>query len=397
MNNKISILFLLQKSRLNKRGKCPIRCRLTFNKKRKEFSTGIFINPDYWDSKKQLALPQNKYGHINTQLSLISQEINKAFLFLLVNSDVFDVEDIHLKYKGETIKADKTLLEVFELHNNRMKRLIGIEYAASTYAKFSTARDHAANFIKFKYDKKDILLESITLNYLKDFDFYCKSELGHRQVTINKSIQRVRKIIKLALAEGFIEKDPFILYKRKRQITKVIYLTTKELKRLESYEFKQSKLNYIKDLFIFCCYTGLPYMELMNLKPKHIYKEFDGNNWIRITRVKTSRELSIPILPKAQQIIDKQPIGDNIFRRISNQKYNSYLKEIADIVNIDKNLTTHVARKTFATTVLLYNDVPMEIVSELLGHSNITITQSHYGKIVQKKVSSAIERLKDRL
>nr|WP_317173151.1 site-specific integrase [Flavobacterium soyangense] len=154
----------------------------------------------------------------------------------------------------------------------------------------------------------------------------------------------------------------------------------------------------IQNLFIFCCYTGLAYNEMTNLKKNNIQIGFDMRNWIQMKREKTQRQISIPILPKAQEIIDKySKDSDYIFPSISNQKFNSYLKEIAAITGIEKRLTHHTARKTFASTVLLYNDVPMEIVSELLGHSNMTITQESYGKIVQKKVSKEIKKLKLRI
>ena len=185
-----------------------------------------------------------------------------------------------------------------------------------------------------------------------------------------------------------------MLYKAKKVILEVVFLSPEELQQLEGYKFTQSRLNFIKDLFIFSCYTGVPYKELMNLEAKHISKGFDDNLWIKMKREKTTKELSIPLLPKALVILEKYSNKTaNIFPRISNQKYNSYLKEVADIVGIEKRLTTHIARKTFASTVLLYNDVPMEIVSELLGHSSITVTEASYGKIVQKSIGKEISRI----
>jgi integrase/recombinase XerD len=146
-------------------------------------------------------------------------------------------------------------------------------------------------------------------------------------------------------------------------------------------------------MFIFCCYTGLAYNEMSELKTSHIITGFDGNDWIQMKRKKTNHQISIPLLPMSKLIIDKYFESNKleVLPKISNQKFNSYLKEIADIVGISKNLTHHLARRTFATTVLLYNDVPMEIVSELLGHSKMSITQEHYGKVVQKKVSRTHE------
>jgi integrase len=167
----------------------------------------------------------------------------------------------------------------------------------------------------------------------------------------------------------------------------IIYLTDEELKQLEKHSFSQPRLQQVKDLFIFCCYTGLAYAEMSSLTTKNIEIGFDGNEWIQMIRKKTNRKISVPLLPKAKEILEKY---NNELPRISNQKFNSYLKEISALLSIDKKLTHHIARKTFATTVLLFNNVPMEIVSELLGHSNMNITMSHYGKVVQKKVSDAI-------
>jgi integrase/recombinase XerD len=169
-----------------------------------------------------------------------------------------------------------------------------------------------------------------------------------------------------------------------------VYLTDGELKQLEKYTFSQPRLQQVKDLFIFCCYTGLAYAEMSTLTTNNIEIGFDGKEWIQMIRKKTNRKISIPLLPKAKDILDKY---NDVLPVISNQKFNSYLKEISELLGIDKKLTHHIARKTFATTVLLYNNVPMEIVSELLGHTNMSVTQAHYRKVVQKKVSEEIKRL----
>src|SRR5690554_2560224 len=397
----LKILFLISVTRMNKKGLVPILCRITYQGYRKNFSTGLFINPKHWDNKQQKVKPPSEGNTFtNTQLSLIKQEINQAFLFLQVQQHHFDAEDIYLKYKGEDIKPSKTLLEVFELHNSKMKKLVGTEYTSSTYSKFTEAKKHIENFLYYQYKKRNILLEKIELKFLQDFDFYLKTQKNFKQITINKSIQRVRKIIKLALAEGYLTKDPFLLHRPKKVVNKLTYLTSEELTLLEKHKFSQTRLQQIADMFIFCCYTGLAYNEMANLKPEHIVKGFDGSNWIKMVRQKTQREISIPLLPKSANIIEKYQEYNNskyLLPVVSNQKFNSYLKEIADIVGINKNLTHHIARKTFATTVLLYNDVPMEIVSELLGHSKITVTQEHYAKVVQKKVSEHIAKLSEKL
>lgn len=394
-NNRIIILFLLQKNRINSKNKCPIRCRITYNKKRKIFSTGFFISPDYWNSKEQLAKPPSKDNtFINTQLSLIKQQINQAFLFLQVNEKEFDVEDIYLQHKGKSIKSEKTFLEIFDYHNSKVKKTIGIDYVESTYKKFEECKRLIKKFIKHKYKRNDLVLQNIKFIFLEDLDYYLKTERKQSQSTINKHIQRVRKIIKLAILEGFIDKDPFIFYRPKRTTKELIFLTSEELKLIETHQLRQKKLVIVKDLFIFCCYTGLAYADMSELNTKHIQVGFDGNEWIEMNRKKTKSKVSIPLLPKAKEILIKY---NNQLPKISNQRFNSYLKEIADIVGINKNLTHHIARKTFASTVLLYNGVPMEVVSELLGHSKITVTQEHYAKVVKKKISDEVLKLNQKL
>lgn len=392
MNNfKLNILFVLQKIKINKKGQCPIKCRITFLKSRKEFSTGIFINPDYWDSGKQKALPQNKENIIlNNKLSLIHQQIDKAFLMLQILPNEFDVDDIYRKYKGEDSKEEITILGAYDLHNNKTEKLIGIDFNKLSWSRYVESRRKVALFITKFYKRKDVKLNDLDLKFIQDLEYFFKTDLKLKQATVYRSIQRVKKIIQFAISENYLKKDPFHLYKNKKYKTVIIYLTDVELKKLEKHNFSQVRLQQVKDMFIFCCYTGLAYTEMSTLSTKNIEIGFDGKEWIQMIRKKTNRKISIPILPKAREILDKY---DDKLPTLSNQKFNSYLKEISELVGINKKLTHHTARKTFATTVLLFNNVPMEIVSELLGHSNMNVTQSHYGKIVQKKVSDEVNRL----
>jgi integrase len=393
---KINILFIINKHKKNAKGLCVLMCRLTFNKARKSFSTGLFINPDHWNSKQQsVKPPEPDSEYINNQLSLIKTKINKAFLLLQVKEERFNVGDIYSQYKGKKLVKEYNVVEFFERYLKKLKTLIGIDIKQPTWNKFSYVKKDVKSFIIWQFKANDYPLKKLELQFLNDFEYYLKVEKQQKQITINKSLQRFRKPIRIAVAEGYLDKDPFTLYKTKTVRTEVVFLSPEELTELEQHEFTQSRLQFIKDLFVFSCYTGLPYRELMDLKQPHITKGFDGNLWIKMKREKTSKELSIPLLPKVLEILEKYSNEeDYMFPRISNQRYNSYLKEIAVVVGIDKRLTTHMARRTFASTVLLFNDVPMEIVSELLGHSNMKITQDNYGKVVQKKVSLEMNRLK---
>jgi len=274
----------------------------------------------------------------------------------------------------------------------RIEKLVGVEIKQNTYEKFAYVGNQLSDFINWQYKKQDVPLKSLKDKFLDDFEYYLKTVKNQKQVTVNKTVQRFRTPIKYAIAEGIIKKDPFLLYRSSRVRKEVIFLTASELKKLELHEFTKPNLTFIKDLFIFCCYTGMPYLEMRNLKKEHLQSGFDGNTWIEISRQKTNRKLSVPLLPKPARIIEKyvSPEKETIFPAISNQRFNIYLKEIAKALKISKRITHHTARKTFASTVLLYNDISMEIVSELLGHSSILITEQSYGKIINKKVSEAM-------
>ena len=393
---KLNILYTINKCKINSKGLCAITCRLTYLKTRKQFSTGQFINPQNWNSKQQLVKPpQPDSDYINNQLSLIKTKINKAFLMLQVKEESFTVMDVFKSFRGEKTAKEYNTIEFFNRYLEKLKKLVDIDIQLKTWKKFEHVRNDVKSFIKWQYQRTDYPLKDLKLQFLVDFEYYLKTERHLSQITLNKAIQRFRKPIRIAVAEGFLDKDPFILHKSRRIKKEIVFLSPEELKQFENFEFAQPKLRLVKDLFVFCCYTGLAYNELSRLEHKHVQKGFDDNLWIKMKREKTSKELSIPILPKALDVLEKYSSdGTLVFPKISNQKYNSYLKEIAAIVGIEKRLTTHMARRTFASTVLLYNDVPMEIVSELLGHSSMKITQDSYGKIVEKKISLEMERLR---
>ncbi len=358
---KLSILIYIDKSKLNRDSDCPIKCRLTFLKSRKQFSTGLFANPKQWNSKKQKVLDETEQSeYINTQLSLIKNKIHQAFLMLQIQEDSFDVHDIYSLYKGEHLPKETGTIEFFDKFLRKMERLVGLEIKKATLKKYEKVRDHIADFIQWKFKKNDILLTSIKSSFLADLDYFLKVEKHHQQVTINKIIQRFKRLIKEAMAEQILHHNPFLLYKPKRVFKQVVFLSPEELKSLENHEFVQPRLQQVKDWFVFSCYTGLAYNELSRLSKKHIVKGFDGELWIEMIREKTQKNISVPLLPKAKELIDKY-VNDNsekVFDVCSNQRYNSYLKEIASILGINKRLTTHTARKTFASTVLLYNDTP---------------------------------------
>ncbi|MDP2526486.1 site-specific integrase [Maribacter dokdonensis] len=394
-NIKYSLLYVLQKSRLNKSGKCPIRGRITLDSKRKEFSTGQFINPENWNTKKQLAIGDTvDVEFINKQLSLIKQKLDKAFLMLEISENGFSIDDLFRAYKGDGNKKDLGILEYFNSYLERRKELIGIDIVQSTWNKFSYLKNDLKSFIGEKYGGRDFMLSRVDIKFINDFEHYLKTKKNKKQVTVNKNLQRFKSVVKSAVSENVLDKYPYSFHRLKKVKTEVLYLSRDELQKLEEYKFAQTRLEQVRDMFVFCCYTGLGYQEMASLQKENLIDGFDGNVWIKITRKKTSAVISVPLLPRAENVLKQYEYQLPV---ISNQRFNSYLKEIATIVGLSIKLTHHVARKTFATTILLYNDVPMEVVSELLGHSKLSITQEHYAKVVQKKISEQMIKLKSKL
>ena len=390
----------MRRNKINSRDLCPTECRITLDKQRKPFSTGIFINPKNWDSKRQIAKPPNEENtYINNQLSLIKNKINQAFLLLQVKEEPFDVSDIYNQYAGKTLAKEYKLIEYYQIYLDRLKKLIGIEIKQQTWDKFSYIKKDVSEFIKHNYKKSDVKLKDLDFNFISEFEYYSKIELKHKQVTINKALQRLKKVVKQSVINGYLDKNPFEEHKPKKVYPKIIFLTQQELDKLENYNFQSEALTRVKDCYLFCCYTGLAYKEMFELKKDDLIIKPDGINWIYKEREKTERTFSVPlILPKALEIMEAYSSeSEFLLPRISNQSFNRLLKEIASVLEISKNLTHHTARKTFASTVLLNNNISIEVVSKLLGHSKISTTQEYYAELMPEKLSENLKKLKDKL
>ncbi|WP_029034076.1 site-specific integrase [Salinimicrobium terrae] len=397
----MKITFLLQKGKTNKTGLAPLRCRVTLEKRVKQFSTGIFINPDHWSQEKQKVLDTGEsYQTVNSQISLIKQKLVQAFLMLQIKGDFFDVDDVYKIYCGEDAKKEMGVIAAYVEHNNYYKKLVGKDLKEVSWQKFENKKGHLKKFIQWKFQKKEVKLSSLKFQFIKDFEYYLRTEENMQQSTINKTLQRFKKMINFAVAHEYLDKNPFLMHKPKPAKKEVVFLTKDELSPLQNKEFGNKRLEEVRDCFVFCRYTGLAFKEMSNLKKEHIVKGEDGKKWIRMKRQKTGKTISVPMLPVAQRVFDKYNgvlAEGRVLPAKTNAHSNAYLKEIADLCELKINLTHHIARKTFATTVLLLNDVPMEVVSKLLGYSRIGITQAHYGQILQEKVDVEMKKLISKL
>jgi site-specific recombinase XerD len=399
----LGIHFVLRTNKANK-GIAPIYARITVNSKRCEVSIKRKIHMDSWNSGKGMAKPSTSENkQLNSYLEQIRKMMVESYQNLVLSKQVITTEAIKNKFLGLDI-SDMTLCKLIEYHNTNCKETI----RWGTLKNYFTTQKYIVLFLKEKYKTSDIYLKSLNYKFLVDFEYFLRkhSPVDHQRPmennTVMKHIERLRKMIKLAIRYEWLEKDPFIAFKQKFYRFERGYLSDDELKIIEEKEFSIARLQHVKDLFIFSCYTGLSYIDLIKLTPENIQIGIDKKYWLFTSREKTDNSVRIPILPIAMDIINKYKtdpkalVYNRLFPPISNQKLNSYLKEIADLCQISKNFTFHLARHTFATTVTLTNGVPIESVSKMLGHSKISTTQI-YAKVVEKKLGEDMEKLKERL
>lgn len=283
-----------------------------------------------------------------------------------------------------------------------MEKLVGKEFVLGTLGRYRTCISHIQEFLNWKLKVSDIDVKKNNYTFLNDFEFFLRTEKSCNNNSAVKYIKNFGKIIRSCLANGWMEKDPFLNYHSNFDEVTRVFLNEQELEKLFNKDFKNERLSQVRYIFLFSCYTGLAYIDTQKLTKNHINIGLDGNKWIYAVRQKTKTTSNIPVHPQAEDIIKKyvnHPTCINtgkLLPVLSNQKMNAYLKEIADLCGINKELTYHIARHTFATTVTLSNGVPIESVSKMLGHKNIKTTQ-HYAKILDKKVSEDMVPLKSRI
>jgi len=401
MNATISILFYLKRAKANAQGLAPIFQRITINGRRLDNSTGKFVDPSKWHpemskmrgNSEEARLINGHLDNLRTKILIAEKELNKKDIPV-------NLETLKNMLLG-TKERQRLLVPIFEEHNNKIKELLGIEYAPGTYERYQTSLKHTKDFLNWKYSISDIDITKIDHAFITDYEFYLRSVRKCANNTAVKYIKNFNKIIKLCLANDWLDKNPFANYKSKVKEVERVYLSEVEIQNIINKDFKTERLSLVRDIFLFSCFTGLAYIDVKNLTKSHISIGIDGDKWIFTHRQKTESASKIPVLPVTQMIIDKyadhpQAINEEkLLPILSNQKMNAYLKEIAAVCEIEKELTFHIARHTFATTVTLTNGVPIESVSKMLGHKNLRTTQ-HYAKVLDKKVSEDMKILRDK-
>jgi site-specific recombinase XerD len=401
MNTTVSVLFYIKRAKVNNEGFCPIYVRVTIQSKRFEFSANKYVNPERWSIEGTKVKGGNEEARtINSHLDYLKNQVLEAEKRLFKKDIKVTFENLKKELFG-IADTKRMLIPIFQDHNDRIKELVGKEYAPGTLERYKTSLSHTIEFLEWKYKISDIEINKIDYAFVTDYEFFLRSVRNCANNTAVKYIKNFNKIIKLCLANDWMDKNPFANYKSKVKEVERVYLSEADIQSIINKDFKNERLSLVRDIFLFSCFTGLAYIDVKNLTKSHISIGIDGDKWIFTHRQKTETASKIPVLPVTQMIINKyadhpQSVNeDKLLPILSNQKMNAYLKEIATVCEIEKELTFHIARHTFATTVTLTNGVPIESVSKMLGHKNLRTTQ-HYAKVLDKKVSEDMKILRDK-
>jgi len=390
MKQTFTVLLFLKTSKINSKGKAPIYVRITINGKRSEMSIKQFIEPDRWNSTKQrLTGTSFRVKTINKSIELAINKINDIHNDLIQNNKLVTAKAITNKFLGRD-ELGKTLLEVFAYHNERMKSYIGKKYTKSTYVKYNTTFNHLKDFIKHEFNTDDVLLLELNHGFIASFEHFLTIEKQMGVNTTNKYLSHLKKIVNLAIQNQWLLRNPFTNFKTKNEDVEIERLTEQEIGLITNLELTKQSHIKVRDVFVFCCFTGLSYIDVKNLKHDDISIGINGNTWIRKTRQKTGGLSRIKLFKLTLDLLIKyRNDSPFVFPVSSNQNMNRILKKITSISGIEKPLSMHMARHTFATYAMTKN-VSIETISQMLGHKSIKSTEI-YAKIVDTKISDEMD------
>jgi len=383
-------------------GLAPIFFRVTIGGQRVEISAKRSWDPSRWETEAGKAKGTKEDARtLNTYLDTLRAKLNKQFNQLLSGDEPVTAELLKNAFLNK-VAPSKSIMEVLTYHNEQVAARVGTDYAPATLRRYRVGLKKVKLFLKHQYQRADMPLDQLNRRFITEFEHFLKTVEGIQHNTSMNYIKYLKKTVLLALSYEWLDKNPFVGIKHSiREVTRE-FLSTEELARMVEKPFSIRRLDEVRDIFVFSCYTGYAYADVLKLTPDHILTGINGKKWIMTQRIKTETRSNVPLLPPALAILAKYAqdpeclAKERLLPVKSNQKMNAYLKEVADMCGITKPLTFHIARHTFATTVTLTNGVPIETVSSMLGHKNLRTTQI-YAKVVEHKVGEDMDRLEERL
>ncbi len=399
----VKTMIYIKKDKAKQNGDCPLYIKVIFNRKSITLATGKYISEERWKLTDNLrrVLRLDKEKVLKEYLDLFVLRIEKIANQLERDQEEISIEEFKLKILGKELEHLKPcLLDIIEVHNVHFSKLVAIgERSKASLQKYERVKELIRIFNLKTFGTETVLIENINSSYIYNLESYLKFEseykgkLGIQNNSLVKYFKNLKTICNHAIKMELIEKNPFNLYSGKIKVIDATYLTADELERIENKTFSVERLERVKDIFLFSCYTGYAPVDALKLTRKNIVQDADKNLWLKTNRQKTGTKANVPILPPVLKIINKYQFeGEQLLPKISNQKMNAYLKEIADIIGLDKKLSWYVSRHTFATTVTLGNGIKIENVSAMLGHTTIRQTQ-HYAKVLDQNVGMDMKKL----
>lgn len=396
--NYFSILFFIKKSKLLKNDEAPICLRITINGQRAEVQIKRSVEVSLWNSNKECAIgKERKHQELNHYLETVRTKVLRIHRELEQDGKPITAEILKRHFYGEG-ESPKMLLEVFREHNKKYRELLDKDVVLGTVLRYERTVRYLEEFMKEKYRFSDIPLKNINQEFVKEFEHFIKTEKDCAQNATVKYLKNLKKIIRNALVNKWMDDDPFVEIRFHQTASNREFLTEEELNKLIEKEFTIPRMEIVRDIFVFCSLTGLAFTDVQHLKPEHIFRDMDGSYWIRKTREKTDNMCNIPLLDLPVKLIQKYQNHPECVRKgvvipvPCNQRCNSYLKEIADVCGIQKTLSTHIARHTFACLAIA-NKVSMESIAKMLGHTDIRTTKI-YARILDRTVSDEMQILR---
>ena len=372
------ILFVTKQSRITRSGEMPVFLRVTVNGQRCETSISLKVKPEKWNSSAERLIGDSRESQeLNFRLDTIRMRIMQIYREMEFDRETITAKKIIDRYQGRDVEPTIMLLDVFREHNERCHKLAGKDMAPATVTRYETSLKHTANFIQFNFRKDDIPIAEVNHKFITDYEFYLKTERNCSHNSATKYLKNFKKIIRIALTNEYITKDPFANIRFTLDEVERDFLEDSEIQRIIDKPISIGRLAVVRDIFVFQCFTGLSYSDVKGLRQEHIVTDNNEKLWIRKKRQKTNNMCNIPLLDVAQQIMDKYKNHHEcihkgtLFSVPCNQKLNAYLKELADICGIEKKISSHTGRHSYATSVCLANGVSIENVDS--GEMRLTI------------------------
>ncbi len=403
---QLRLSLYVKVDKVNLAGEVPVFVKISHNGTKTALSLDVRVDGDRWKCTNQLSNTRvMKEVKLRNDIDDMLATLRALYGKLIQREEPFSATTIKEFYlnDGEDPVTNKLMLaELFDKHYKSFVPLVNSEVRAKdTLRKYQTLRNHVYDFIAFEFKLEDVPLKNLNYAFIESFDLYLRSEKNIGNNTTVKYVQAFRRLMNIAVKYDWLIKDPFILYEKKVKVKDAEYLTQDELESIERLSFTTKRLEVVRDLFVFGCYTGYSPVDLHKLTKDNIVLDRDGQKWIITKRTKTGINADVPLLPQAEILIEKYSSDPycletgHILPKRSTQKMNMYLKEVAEIADISKNLHQYVARHTFSCTIILANGLSMEVLSKMLGHTNLRQTQ-HYGKIQNARVSEEMKILRDK-